>query len=150
MLLRRRLSRFDLVDAERWLRLTLARNCVDPALVSEQRVAEGAIEMLHCLRAPEFPQAMLATLRSCAASFLRSYLPGSGSLWHLTRKVTAPTLLIWGEKDSTFPVRLAPRLAEAIPGSRVVILENVGHIPHLETPRFVARAFLAARGDVGI
>ncbi|MBL29083.1 MAG: alpha/beta hydrolase [Rhodospirillaceae bacterium] len=64
--------------------------------------------------------------------------------------VAVPTLLVIGQEDRTRPganrvppeVRetmgdypvLGKKAAEAIPGSRLVELENVGHIPHLEVP----------------
>lgn len=58
----------------------------------------------------------------------------------LTR-LTAPTLLVWGDKD---PVSVASREAQdwllaAIPGARLSVYEGVGHSPHWEDPvRFAA------------
>ena len=45
-----------------------------------------------------------------------------------------PTLIIWGERDEIIPVSHAYVAHEAIPGSRLVVLEGVGHFPHLEAP----------------
>ena len=58
----------------------------------------------------------------------------------LTR-ITAPTLLVWGDKD---PVSVASREAQdwllaAIPDARLSVYEGVGHSPHWEDPvRFAA------------
>jgi pimeloyl-ACP methyl ester carboxylesterase len=46
-----------------------------------------------------------------------------------------PTLIIWGDKDKIIPVAHAYEAHEAIPGSRLEILEGVGHVPQLEEPR---------------
>lgn len=62
-------------------------------------------------------------------------------------EVTQPTLVLWGAKDRVFPVRHARRGARAIPGAKLVVLPNVGHIPPFEAPeafndallRFLAR-----------
>ena len=50
-----------------------------------------------------------------------------------------PVLIIWGERDRIIPVRHAETAHEAIPGSRLEVFENVGHLPQLEAPvRFIA------------
>lgn len=46
--------------------------------------------------------------------------------------ITAPVLVIHGDLDTTIPVSAGRKLAEAIPGARLVEFENVGHLPHLE------------------
>ena len=56
---------------------------------------------------------------------------------HHTAKM--PTLIIWGARDPFIPVSHARVAHEAIPGSSLVIFEDVGHYPHCEAPeRFVA------------
>ena len=45
-----------------------------------------------------------------------------------------PTLIVWGRRDDIIPVAHAQAAHEAIPGSRLVILDDVGHFPHLEAP----------------
>lgn len=49
-----------------------------------------------------------------------------------------PTLIVWGEHDDIIPVAHAHAAHEAIPGSRLEILDGVGHFPHAEAPdRFI-------------
>jgi len=49
-------------------------------------------------------------------------------------KIKVKTLVIGGEKDgSDFP-KLARHVADTIPGAELVILPNLGHVPHLEAP----------------
>jgi pimeloyl-ACP methyl ester carboxylesterase len=54
-----------------------------------------------------------------------------------------PVLLIWGDEDSVIPVAHAYRGAEALPGSRLVVIEGAGHFPHRDRPE----AFVASVED---
>jgi pimeloyl-ACP methyl ester carboxylesterase len=50
-----------------------------------------------------------------------------------------PTLIVWGDRDRIIPVDHAYRTAEAIPGSRLEILEGAGHfLPWQDADRFLA------------
>jgi len=50
-----------------------------------------------------------------------------------------PVLIIWGARDSIIPVRHGEDALRAIPGSRLEVFEEVGHLPQLEAPgRFIA------------
>jgi pimeloyl-ACP methyl ester carboxylesterase len=49
-----------------------------------------------------------------------------------------PTLIVWGADDTIIPVSHGVAANEAMPGSRLVIFDGVGHYPHCEDPeRFV-------------
>lgn len=48
--------------------------------------------------------------------------------------ITQPTLLIWGETDREIPVADGERLHAEIPGSRLIVFSNCGHLPHEEYP----------------
>src|SRR5262245_30105843 len=54
-------------------------------------------------------------------------------------RVQAPTLLVWGKDDRLVPPVYADEFARRIPGTRVEIVEQTGHAPHLEQPETVAR-----------
>lgn len=45
-----------------------------------------------------------------------------------------PTLIVWGELDHIIPVSHAHVAHEAIEGSRLEILPDIGHFPHTEAP----------------
>lgn len=47
-------------------------------------------------------------------------------------RLTMPTLLIWGRHDRVVPLALGEALAERLPNARLVVLEAVGHLPHIE------------------
>lgn len=45
-----------------------------------------------------------------------------------------PALILWGQKDEFLPVDYASRFAREIPGSRLVLLENVRHFLFEDEP----------------
>jgi len=54
--------------------------------------------------------------------------------------IEVPTLIVWGDRDTLFPVSHAQVLARAIPNARLELIPGVGHCPHLESPGRLARA----------
>ncbi|HME68692.1 MAG TPA: alpha/beta fold hydrolase [Myxococcota bacterium] len=46
-----------------------------------------------------------------------------------------PTMVVWGERDSTIPVAHAHAAHAAIPGSRLEIFPGAGHFPYRDNPR---------------
>ena len=57
-----------------------------------------------------------------------------------------PTLIVWGGRDHTIPLRHGRSAHEAIPGSCFHVLEGAAHFPHLEDPEGlsqVLRDFIA-------
>ena len=50
---------------------------------------------------------------------------------------------MWGARDRLLPEGTLDFFRRALPRADVVLLENAGHLPHLETPRALARALLA-------
>ena len=49
-------------------------------------------------------------------------------------RITAPTLLIWGDRDPLVPVKRGARVQEQIAGSRLLILPGARHVPMYERP----------------
>jgi pimeloyl-ACP methyl ester carboxylesterase len=49
-------------------------------------------------------------------------------------KIKVKTLVIGGEKDGADFPKLAKHIADTIPGAELVLLPNLGHVPHLEAP----------------
>ncbi len=45
------------------------------------------------------------------------------------RALTMPVLILWGEQDHLIPVSTAATWHDAIPGSKVIIYAETGHIP---------------------
>jgi pimeloyl-ACP methyl ester carboxylesterase len=53
-------------------------------------------------------------------------------------RITAPTLLIWGERDGFFFRSEVEELAAAIPGARLIVYPDTGHAVQWERPERVA------------
>lgn len=69
---------------------------------------------------------------------------------HDLDKISAPTLIMWGDQDPYFPRSDQETLATLIPQATLRIYEQVSHNPHWEQPeRFVAdlAQFLAATSN---
>ena len=63
----------------------------------------------------------------------------------LIKGLKMPTLILWGGKDRLIPLEFGQRFARDIAGSRLVVFDDLGHVPHEEYPaRTVAavQAFL--------
>jgi pimeloyl-ACP methyl ester carboxylesterase len=61
----------------------------------------------------------------------------------LLRTLRMPVLLLWGENDPLVPVPYAEQMHELIPQSRLVVLQDAGHVPMWENPAAFNGALLA-------
>lgn len=55
-----------------------------------------------------------------------------------------PLRLIWGARDRLLPEGTLAFFRRTLPQAGLVLLPDTGHLPHLETPRALARALLQA------
>ena len=54
-----------------------------------------------------------------------------------------PTLIVWGAKDQLIPLDNGSRFASDILGSRLLVFDDLGHVPHEEDPQRTVDAFKA-------
>lgn len=54
-------------------------------------------------------------------------------------RITAPTLVLVGDKDIVTPVALSQPLADGIPNARLRQVPDAGHVPSIEQPRALAK-----------
>jgi pimeloyl-ACP methyl ester carboxylesterase len=59
-----------------------------------------------------------------------------------------PVVLIWGDKDTVTPPTQGEELAVLVPGARMILLPNVGHIPQIEAPDVFHRALIEALASI--
>lgn len=55
-------------------------------------------------------------------------------LTELLGEIETPTLLLYGDKDTWTPLEIGETLDDSLANSSLEILENVGHMPFMETP----------------
>ena len=51
------------------------------------------------------------------------------------QNIQTPTLLIWGAKDTWIPLENGKRMDTLLPNSKLVVLQNSGHVPMEENPK---------------
>ena len=75
------------------------------------------------------------------AALWRSFTEPAHDLRVAARAITAPTLVTWGAKDPTAPVKWGRLVADAIPGARFVTLPT-GHVAFSSAPEAWLREVL--------
>jgi pimeloyl-ACP methyl ester carboxylesterase len=109
-----------------------------PAYADPKRLSDATVTRYYdFMRAPGVRQAVIDRT---AQTVLEDPVP-------LLRKIKAPTLLLWGEKDAMIPVSNAADYLAAIPNSKLVELPDLGHVPQEEAPEptlNIVRKFLAS------
>jgi pimeloyl-ACP methyl ester carboxylesterase len=89
-------------------------------------------------------QIKLIWCMACTGKFVWP-IPDKG-LKKRIHRIKAPSLVVWGKQDRLVPAVYAEEFASRIPGSRVEMLEETGHVLTLEQPARVAglvESFLA-------
>lgn len=103
-----------------FVRMNLAPAYGDPTRLTDARVTRYRDMMLT----PGVRQAMIARMEQ---AIIVDPDP-------LLRKIRAPTLLLWGEKDAMIPFSNAADFAVRIPSSHIAALAGLGHVPQEEAP----------------
>jgi pimeloyl-ACP methyl ester carboxylesterase len=57
---------------------------------------------------------------------------GRGAFYPRLSALEAPSLFVWGARDSLIPPGFAPHVARWLPGAQQIVLENCGHVPQVE------------------
>jgi pimeloyl-ACP methyl ester carboxylesterase len=83
------------------------------------------------LRSPDFHEAVLSTVRTFP-------LHHGEDLYLKLAESEVPTLVVWGREDRITPSDAAAALGAMFGEDSLRILENVGHLPFVEDPAFVA------------
>lgn len=102
------------------VRFSLKPGYADPSRITDEEVDR----LWHLMRAPGVRGALLDRLRGWVPQ------DPTGRL----ARITAPTLLLWGEQDGMIPVSNAQDFLRAMKNARLVTLPGVGHLPHEEAP----------------
>lgn len=102
------------------LRMSLA-----PAYANPLAMTDAMVERYHDLMlAPNVRASMIAKMEQ---SVLQDPVP-------VLKRITAPTLLLWGDKDAMIPVGNSADYLRALPNATLVTLPEAGHLLHEEAP----------------
>lgn len=102
----------------------LASDYLDVTL-TQPSVSDTDRQALHEAIASVPAEAYAASTRACFTVQLQDRLP----------EVTRPTLVIWGACDEKTPRELSYALAAGIPGARLEIVPDAGHLSAIENPQ---------------
>ena len=75
-------------------------------------------------------------------SVLRNQRSDSERLDDVIGKLSVPTLIVWGEQDEMIPLAVGRNLHKLIPGSRLEVIPQCGHLPAFEKPAEFTRHVL--------
>ena len=115
----------------------------DPALSGPELTRAAAIAQAPAdLWRPDAMAGYLARLRRIrfSAEWLRPWRAGALPSAHLDDAAArlaglgVPILLLHGRQDMTFPAALAQQAAALIPSARAVVLQDAGHMAHIDQP----------------
>lgn len=111
------------------LRMSLAPAYADPHVLTDE-LTDRYYELML---APGARAAMIERMQQVVLSDPRPWLA----------RISAPTLLLWGEQDRMIPFSNAADYLKGIPNVTLVALPGVGHLPQEEIPERSAAALRA-------
>ena len=100
---------------------------------------------------PDHTLVAIARSRETMALFGWKPYMHNPSLKRWLKRISVPTLMIWGESDDVMSVDYGRAYATMIPDAKFHSIEGAGHYPHVEMPaEFVAaiQEFLSGSGDL--
>jgi 3-oxoadipate enol-lactonase len=104
--------------------------------------AAGSMQVFARERAGKLglpPNRLAETIEQMAAKSLPSYIAATQATWtgdyrDLLPTISVPTLVISGARDTLVPLELSREIANAVPGARLVVLEDAGHVSNADDP----------------
>ena len=90
-------------------------------------------------------QASFIWSQACTGKFVWP-IPDRG-LQKRIHRIAVPTLIIWGAADNVIAPAYAREFANRIATARIELIDDAGHLPHLERPGEVARLVKAFLND---
>lgn len=132
-------SRYMRRDPEAIVQESLERNCVNPDRVSLSMREALVVEALaRRTRSDQVKSVTLANRR-----MMWALSGGREMTWRIVRGLGVPTMFLWGDGDRLVPPHIGQRAVAEVPGAHLVVLENTGHNPQMETPEDFAAATIA-------
>ena len=111
--------------------------CLDDANLPPDMVAQKFVPGV-------FHDAASAELHTTFAEIVRDFHPAGFRLMSISSaevdttdllpRITAPTLLLWGDADRRSPRYVAEQFHDAIPEATLVMIQDAGHLVNMERP----------------
>jgi pimeloyl-ACP methyl ester carboxylesterase len=108
----------------------LVKKSLEGVFVDKQKINEASINRYHDLLLRE------GNRKAALSIFKAGFTPNPAPI----KTINIPTLIIWGDKDQLISISNAYLFNKDIKGSKLVVLQNVGHTPMEESPTKVAAA----------
>lgn len=128
-----------------------------PVFYDRRRIPGALVDVTreHAGR-PATGRTYLAALRS-AATFAGVRLDHVYAVRQAAARITAPTLVVWGDRDRVIPPDQGHVAVQTIPGARLLVIRGAGHLPLVEDAAtfnaavltFLADALRGARSMAG-
>jgi 4,5:9,10-diseco-3-hydroxy-5,9,17-trioxoandrosta-1(10),2-diene-4-oate hydrolase len=99
----------------------------NPEQLARAGYLAAADEFIRIYRKGRARMALLSAMRGLIADEPEGF-------WQRARRISVPTLIVWGRQDRLVPVGLGHRLANTIRDSRLEVMSEVGHVPQFEAP----------------
>ena len=110
-----------------------ARAIVELAYFDTDKVTDEVVNSAaHCMSLPGAHRALIATVRQIIPRNIEQVIARYPT-------IKAPTLITWGDHDRIVPIEVGQKLAQAIPGARLEVLKDCGHVPQEELPAETAQ-----------
>ena len=94
-----------------------------------------------------FKQRVTAGDNYTVNQLLDSMIRGEDVLDGRLGAIHKPTLIVWGREDKLIPLNFADRFHKEITGSRLEVIDDCGHMPHVECADKFNHALLKFLGD---
>ncbi len=104
-----------------------AKNAFEMMVGSTRVIKQKIIEdFVKRMKLPNAKMAFMSTLLG---------MKNAGSITKSLKKISVPTLIIWGADDPVIPVKYADDFVSSIQGSRFYMMDNCGHTPYVDDPK---------------
>jgi len=107
--------------------LEVAKNAFQMMAGGTRQVNQKVIEdFVKRMKLPNAKMAFMSTLLG---------LKNAELITKSLKKISVPTLIIWGEHDPVIPIQYADDFVSSIQDCRFYMMDNSGHTPYVDDPK---------------
>ena len=107
--------------------IEVAKNAFQMMAGGTRQIHQQVIEdFVKRMKLPNAKMAFMSTLLG---------LKNAELITNSLKKISAPTLIIWGEHDPVIPIKYADEFVSSIQDCRFYMMDNSGHTPYVDDPK---------------